>query len=77
MDFNPVPPQARFLAGVNIDSGGMGFQKEVKLSVPKPSSMPADAVPFVAQPSVHTNADGTQEQVYVVHDSAKGAATAA
>ncbi len=68
---NPVPPQARFLAGVSIDSGGMGFQKEVKLSVPAPSTMPADATSFVAQPSVHTNADGTQEQVYVIHDSAK------
>ncbi len=68
---NPVPSQAKFLAAVNIDTGGIGFQKEVKVSVPKPSNMPDDAVPFIAQPAVHTNADGTQEKVYVIHDSAK------
>jgi hypothetical protein len=33
--------------------------------------MPVDAVPFVARPAVHTNADGTQEKVYVIVDSAK------
>ncbi len=68
---NPVPQQAKFLAAVNIDTNGVKFQKEVKLSVPKPTDMPADATPFVAQPAVHTYPDGTQEKVYVIYDSAK------
>ena len=68
---NPLPSVAKFLAGVNIDAGGLGFRKEVKLSVLAPADMPADASPFVSRPAVHTNPDGTEERVYVIEDSAK------
>jgi len=68
---NPVPTQAQFLAGVKIDTGGAGFQKEVQFSVQKPANMPTEAMPFVARPIVHTWADGTQENVYEIRDSAK------
>ena len=68
---NPIPPQARFLAAVNIESSTLVFKKELHLSVPVPAGMPADAVPFIAQPQVLTHADGTEENVYVIVDSAK------
>lgn len=70
----PVPPEARFLAAVNIDAGGAKFLKPVKLSVPAPANVadiPAGSMPFVSQPAEITNADGTKEQVYIVADSAK------
>lgn len=68
---HPVPDETVFLGAVNLDNGGMPFQKEVKLSIPAPADLPADASFFVAQPKVHINADGSEEQVYVIIDSAK------
>ncbi len=71
---HPLPERIQFLAGVKIDAGGAAFQKPVKLSVPAPSNisdMPAGSMPFVAEPQVLKNADGTEEKVFVVHDSAK------
>lgn len=59
------------LRAVQVNLSNQTLAGTAELSIPTPSNMPADAQPFVAQPSVHTNADGTQEQVYVVHDSAK------
>ncbi|MDH3999436.1 MAG: Ig-like domain-containing protein, partial [Desulfuromonadales bacterium] len=66
-----VPEQAQYLAAVQIDTGGVRFKKEVDLSVPLPEGMPTDATPFLAQPKLHVNADGSEEEVYVIHDSTK------
>ncbi len=68
---HPVPEGAKFLGAVNIDSSGFNFQKEVHLSIPLPTDMPVGAVPFLAQPTTLTNADGTVEQVYEIIDSTK------
>ena len=67
----PVPAEGKFLAAVDIETGKVPFQKPVAFSVPVPAGMPADAVPFVARPVTHVNADGSQEQVYEIVDSAK------
>src|SRR5574341_1110165 len=68
---NPAPKETKFLAAVNIDTGGVKFRKAVQFSVPAPSDVPADVNLFVAQPADHVNPDGTQEKVYVIKDSAK------
>jgi hypothetical protein len=68
---HPVPEGSKFLAAVNIDSGGFNFRKEVHLSVPAPPDMPTDAVPFLARPSELINSDGTAEKVYEIIDSTK------
>jgi hypothetical protein len=68
---HPVPVEGKFLAAVNIDTGGVRFQKEVKLSVPAPANTPAQGFNFVTQPRVHVNPDGSEEKVYVVIDSTK------
>ncbi len=69
----PVPPEARYLAAVNIDAGGARFLKPIKISVPAPAGLVYTALrpPFLSRPSVLENADGTKENVYVVLDSAK------
>ncbi len=66
-----VPKGGNFLAAVKIDTGGVNFKKEVALSVPAPSNMPANAEPFLAMPSKLVNPDGTEENVYDIQDSAK------
>lgn len=68
---HPVQEGASFVAGVNIDTGGMPFQKEVQFSVPLPAGYQADKTPFVATPDTLVNADGTEEKVFVIVDSAK------
>jgi hypothetical protein len=68
---HPVPSVSRFIAGINVDTGGVRFEKEVHLSIPVPADLPADAVPFVAQPKLHHSADGSEEEVYVILDSTK------
>lgn len=68
---HPVPAEARFIGAVSIDSGGLSFAKEVELSIPLPADLPAGAFPFLAQPVVHTNPDGTQEEVYQLIDTVK------
>jgi len=68
---HPVPEGVRILGALNIDSGGSYLRKEVHLSIPLPSDMPVGAVPFLAQPTTMTNADGTVEKVYEVIDSIK------
>ncbi len=67
---HPVPQEGKFLAAINIDTGGIDFKKPPKLSVPAPSGVTTEDRPFVAQPRVHKNADGTEENVYVIRDSA-------
>ncbi|MCF6180319.1 MAG: hypothetical protein L3J63_13185, partial [Geopsychrobacter sp.] len=68
---HPIPPEAIFIGAVDLDNGGFPFQKEVKLSIPAPAGLPTDAQFFVAQPKIHVNADGSEEEVYVIIDSAK------
>lgn len=68
---HPVPEGGKFLGALNLDSGGMNFQKEVHLSIPVPDGFPADAVPFLAKPTELVNADGSIEKVYEVIDSTK------
>ena len=68
---HPAPQGAQYLAAVNIDTGGVKFQKEIHLSVPAPSGVKTEDLPFVARPQDLTNPDGTVEKVYVIVDSAK------
>ncbi|HEY6871276.1 MAG TPA: Ig-like domain-containing protein [Geobacteraceae bacterium] len=68
---HPVQEGASFVAGVNLDTGGVPFQKEVQFSVPLPTGYDNDKTPFVAKPDTLVNADGTVEKVFVIVDSAK------
>jgi RHS repeat-associated protein len=68
---HPVPAEGKFLGAVNIETGNVPFQKPISFSVPVPDGMRADAVPFVARPVTRVNADGSEEQVYEIVDSAK------
>lgn len=69
----PTPLQApgRYLGAVNIDSGGLNFQKEVHLSIPVPAGFDTNIPVFVIRPSEFTNADGSVEKVYEIIDSTK------
>jgi len=67
----PVPGPGTFLSALNIDTGGIGFQKEVHLSIPVPAGFNPATPVFVTRPSEFTNADGTVEQVYEIIDSTK------
>ncbi len=68
---HPLEGPGNYLAAVNIDTGGVTFKKEVKLSVPAPSGHDPATPVFLTQPRVHLNPDGTEEKVYVVIDSTK------
>lgn len=68
---HPAQEGASFVAGVNIDTGGVAFQKPVQFSVPLPAGYQLDKTPFVASPDTLLNADGTEEKVFVIVDSAK------
>ncbi|MHB8845762.1 MAG: Ig-like domain-containing protein [Nitrospirota bacterium] len=68
---HPVLQPGQFLAALNIDTGGVKFKKEVKLSVPVPAGITAETPVFLTQPTVLQNADGTVENVYSVIDSTK------
>jgi len=68
---HPLPAEAVMLAGVRIDTGGVRFLREVRLSVPAPEGMPDGATPFLVQPRAHVAADGSTEEVFAVVDSAK------
>ena len=68
---HPVPAEAHFLGAVKIDNGHLPFAKEVELSIPLPADFPAGAFPFLAQPVIHTNPDGTTEEVYQLIDTVK------
>jgi len=67
----PVPAHGNFLGAVNLDTGGINFQKPVEISIPVPANMPDGAVPFLAQPQSISYVDGTVEKVYAIIDSAK------
>lgn len=69
----PTPLQApgTFLSAFNIDTGGIGFQKEVHLSIPVPPGFNTNTPVFVTRPSEVYNADGTIETVYEIVDSTK------
>lgn len=66
-----LPGKGKYLAGFNIDTGGIGFQKEVHLSIPVPEGFDPKTPVFVTKPSEVYNADGTVEKVYEVIDSTK------
>jgi hypothetical protein len=68
---HPVPEGGNYINAVDIDTGGVRFQKEVELSVPLPAGYDQDNQAFVAQPIIHENADGTTEEVYEIIDTAK------
>jgi hypothetical protein len=68
---HPVPDEAVFLGAVNLDTGGLPFRTEVKLSIPAPADLPEGATFFVARHKLHVNADGSEEEVYEIIDSAK------
>jgi pimeloyl-ACP methyl ester carboxylesterase/uncharacterized Zn-binding protein involved in type VI secretion len=68
---SPVPDKGKFLAAFNLDTGGIGFQKEVHLSIPVPDGHKPETAVFVTKPGALVNGDGTIEQVYEIIDSTK------
>ena len=68
---NPLPEQGKYLGAVNIDTGGINFQKEVHLSIPVPVGFDPKTPVFVTRPRTIYHADDTMEQVYEIIDSTK------
>jgi hypothetical protein len=68
---NPVQAPGTYMAGFNIDTGGIGFQKEVHLSIPVPVGHKPETAVFVTKPGELANGDGTIEKVYEIIDSTK------
>jgi hypothetical protein len=68
---HPVQEGANFVSAVKIDTNGVPFQKEVQFSVPLPAGYDTTKTPFVATPDTIVNADGSEEKVFVIVDSAK------
>lgn len=68
---NPVQTPGKYLAGFNIDTGGINFQKEVHLSIPVPDGFDTKTPVFVTKPGEVYNEDGTIEKVYEIIDSTK------
>jgi hypothetical protein len=69
----PSPPQApgKYLAAFNIDSGGIPFKSEVKLSIPVPPGFNPATPVFLTRPAEVMNEDGTMEKVFEIIDSTK------
>jgi hypothetical protein len=67
----PIPEGDLFLAGLNIDTGGVNFQEEVDISIPVPADYPEKATPMLVKPVVHVNPDGTEEELFEIIDSMK------
>ncbi len=68
---SPIQAPGAFLSAFNIDTGGIGFQKEVHLSIPVPAGFDPKTPVFVTKPGEVYNADGTVEKVYEIIDSTK------
>ena len=66
-----VPDKGTYLASFNIDTGGIGFRKEIHLSIPVPDGFDTNTPVFVTRPSEIYDADGTMEKVYEIIDSTK------
>ena len=67
----PIPGPGNYLGAVNIDSGGINFQKEVKLSIPVPPGFDPKTPVFVTRPRTIYPADDTVEPVYEIIDNTK------
>lgn len=69
----PTPLQApgKYLGAVNIDTGGMPFQKAVEISIPIPDGFNTNDAVFITKPGTLVNSDDTTEQVYEIIDSTK------
>ncbi|MBI5485498.1 MAG: Ig-like domain-containing protein [Deltaproteobacteria bacterium] len=56
---------------VNIDTGGIPFQKAVEISIPLPAGFNTNTPVFITSPGTLVNGDDTTEQVYEIIDSTK------
>jgi uncharacterized Zn-binding protein involved in type VI secretion len=68
---SPVQAPGTFLSAVNIDSGGLDFRKEIKISIPVPAGFNPATPVFLTRPGEIINADGSIEKVYEIIDSTK------
>jgi chitobiase/beta-hexosaminidase-like protein/glucodextranase-like protein/Big-like domain-containing protein/LVIVD repeat-containing protein len=67
----PLLPPGKYLGAVNIDTGGMPFQKAVEISIPIPAGFNTNDAVFITKPGTLVNSDDTTEQVYEIIDSTK------
>lgn len=68
---HPLPGPGKYLGAVNLDSGGIGFQKKVDISLPLPAGFDPATPVFLTKPGEIVNIDGTVEKVYEIIDSTK------
>lgn len=69
---SPLQAPGRFLGAVNIDTGGVSFQKAVEISIPMPEGFNQNSAVFLTKPGEIVSDDGsTTEQVYEIVDSTK------
>jgi hypothetical protein len=67
----PLQTPGKYLGAVNIDTGGISFQKAVEISIPLPDGFNTNDAVFITKPSTLVNSDDTTEQVYEIIDSTK------
>lgn len=68
---SPLQTPGRYLGAVNIDTGGIAFQKAVEISIPLPDGFNTNTPVFLTKPGTLINSDDTTEQVYEIIDSTK------